>query len=539
MTGAAFRVLEIPELVHNILDLADQRTRAVAARTRRAWNPSSLDKLWRSMESLAPVLQLLGDLRSIAEIGHPEKWVLSLDDSDWTRFKIYASRIRELRCSDAAMINGKCLLIAPSVFNQVALYRPSHEALLPNLKSLHWTGITHDSAPAVLMLVSPSIEVLRISFKQHTTADVQVTLFKHLYGRLSGIVDLGIASPFRSHDITRAVARCLQSMPKLAELSLPQYYLYDAILRALGPSISLRVLITDYHTPSLYDNDGMHFYSEEGWFSSLESITINASPRSFTSFLSLSPRPKLQSVRLSTRRLANPSELRHLCSILADSCPAVLALAFVLYSDDDAQSQPIIFDDIRPLLACSQLESLEITHDYPMTLNDAEIEEMGAAWQGMGNLDLCSEPYIEKVTNETPGTPIAVLATMARVMPALTYLGLYFSPESIPTISRSGPVPQQFLTLETISVGTSNGPALEEENMAVFLGVMCPSIQIESFALVWYKTGNPLRFADLARKATQHSGSWARVQKLVWMMDLCATVVQRRNKSRLEDNRAP
>lgn len=61
--AVGLRVLAIPELNQNVFDLADRNTRAVAGRTCRAWSSPALDALYRSVESLLPLLHLLSPLR--------------------------------------------------------------------------------------------------------------------------------------------------------------------------------------------------------------------------------------------------------------------------------------------------------------------------------------------------------------------------------------------------------------------------------------------------------------------------------------------
>lgn len=51
--------MEIPEVIQNIFELADQSTQVAGARVCRNWSTRALDSLWSSLESVVPLLQVM------------------------------------------------------------------------------------------------------------------------------------------------------------------------------------------------------------------------------------------------------------------------------------------------------------------------------------------------------------------------------------------------------------------------------------------------------------------------------------------------
>lgn len=63
-SGVPSRVFTVPELLRHIF--ADQSTQAAGAKTCRSWSALALDELWRRLNSLGPLLELLGPLEASA-----------------------------------------------------------------------------------------------------------------------------------------------------------------------------------------------------------------------------------------------------------------------------------------------------------------------------------------------------------------------------------------------------------------------------------------------------------------------------------------
>lgn len=59
-------IFSVPEIIDNILDLATSGSRVQAARVCQNWSSSSLDRIWRELPSILPLLELLSPLTAVA-----------------------------------------------------------------------------------------------------------------------------------------------------------------------------------------------------------------------------------------------------------------------------------------------------------------------------------------------------------------------------------------------------------------------------------------------------------------------------------------
>lgn len=55
----------MPEVIGNIVNLADSCTQASAARISKRWSEGALDCIYRHMDSITPLLKLLGPMRRV------------------------------------------------------------------------------------------------------------------------------------------------------------------------------------------------------------------------------------------------------------------------------------------------------------------------------------------------------------------------------------------------------------------------------------------------------------------------------------------
>lgn len=178
-------------------------------------------------------------------------------------------------------------------------------------------------------------------------------------------------------------------MPHLEDCFLPQYYLYGDVLSAASRLKLLSCLTTTWGEKRAYDEHGMQFSSDEGWFENLLQLGVDAHPPIFTAFLAASTYPNREFLSVGTRRLADHNDLMDLCKAVAGSCPAMRNITLNLHADSGQYfpTRPIDFNTFRPLLACRYMDELEIAHDYPITLNDSDLTEMGAFWPRLKALD--------------------------------------------------------------------------------------------------------------------------------------------------------
>lgn len=434
--------------------------------------------------------------------------------------------MRTLKCSDQAVVwdqtstsLGRSRQIASSVFRDIAFLRPTDEPFLPNLDELHWTAHSSDSILGALLLVSPTLKVLTLSIVPGVAPSAYRGLFRHLSGRLSGVRDLTIATDLTVITVNTELAACLRTMSSLNYLTLPRFYLSGDVLRAASQLSALTSIVSSWSDKHMYDENGMKFPFEKGWFENIARLQIDAHPQPFAAFLSASSYPNLTSIGYSTRRLADAADLHDLCKAIASSCPAVEALSFNLFSNrgELSQARAISFANLRPLLGCAKLETLSVGHDYPMTLHDSDFDEMGGSWTSIENLDFCSDPFTANVSTDTSGTPLSALLTIARAMPRIRRLGLYFSTGSVPKYDEDEVVEWVELSmLESLDVGLSAVSEEKCEDIAFFLGKVCPGATINPEGSFWRDAVVAADANEETELARRHE-SWREVHALMQM----------------------
>ncbi|KAI0372287.1 hypothetical protein BV20DRAFT_1051028 [Pilatotrama ljubarskyi] len=159
--SATRRCLSVPELQHLIFDLVYRqpggpRNLTALARTARIFHDVALNTLWGTQESLVPLVKCFPS----------QLWTESREDDgcrtvtltaepkpeDWTRVRLYAARIKEMRLPLDERAHEK---LAGDVF--LTLRRSLvYDPLLPNLHSFEWSQTLsnneHNLASFLLML---------------------------------------------------------------------------------------------------------------------------------------------------------------------------------------------------------------------------------------------------------------------------------------------------------------------------------------------------------------------------------------------------
>lgn len=73
--AASPRALGIPEVLDVVLGYSSNGTLAVCTRVCSSWSSPSLDRLWRDMESIVPILELISPLRLVEKEDGSQQWV--------------------------------------------------------------------------------------------------------------------------------------------------------------------------------------------------------------------------------------------------------------------------------------------------------------------------------------------------------------------------------------------------------------------------------------------------------------------------------
>ncbi|KAG5634039.1 hypothetical protein DXG03_006362, partial [Asterophora parasitica] len=184
------------------------------------------------------------------------------------------------------------------------------------------------------------------------------------------------------------------------------------------------------------------------------------------SFLNASFAPtNLTILYLESSQFETPAVIFHLITTVTSNCQLLKSLSLFSFAtpsavseaDDSTSSLCITLDTLRPLLACPNLTSLELVHQYPLALSHADIEALAKSWPSAEILLLNTEPA---ALDRSPLTLCALLP-FAKHCPKLRELGLFLDASAsanlelfTPTSSSPDPLPM-FKSLRNLSMGVS------------------------------------------------------------------------------------
>ncbi|KAI9511609.1 hypothetical protein F5148DRAFT_303595 [Russula earlei] len=172
---AARRVLAIPELIQTICSYGTRGSNASSALVCRSWSGPALDHVWREVDDLYYLLQVLVPIHSRGE--HYE-FSCNPTPADWAHFIPYARRVRSLKFGTND--NEKAPRLARSVFDVLGRTRTTLE-VLPNLRRLCWLSKCYPQNAIVFM----HDKVTEFTFDCRMT-----TLVADITGRMPSLISL-------------------------------------------------------------------------------------------------------------------------------------------------------------------------------------------------------------------------------------------------------------------------------------------------------------------------------------------------------------
>lgn len=410
---------------------------------------------------------------------------------------------------EAPIYDGENSLIAHSAIASVSLVHRFGNILLPNLRILDWKVTRVATTLSVLPFISPTLKSfhLTISGQASATSDPARRLIQCLAERTPELEEWHLTTVVPPHHLETAIASCLSTLPKLTKLWLPRFYLTPAIVEACGALARLDTLNTDWDCKQTPDLRGTDLKFSDGVFPVLTDLEFDCPiARAADFFKSTSRFSQLVSISISYLRHDMPAELDRLLTNLAATCSQIQGIGLVLASDRTITPAPIPFATIAKLLPCVELRRLEICHDCPMVVLDADIEGMGAAWREMTHLGLCSDPYTDRAPAGS-GTSISLLPKLAVAFPRLRSLGLYCAVDAVPEFDGNLNPVTQFEHLEELDVGTSSVPGAAPAPVAFFLASLLPNDATISYG--------PTNWSYDGVRSVEDTSAWKAVEDII------------------------
>ncbi|KZT21884.1 hypothetical protein NEOLEDRAFT_1244329 [Neolentinus lepideus HHB14362 ss-1] len=418
---AVHRCLRVSEIFGNMIgyvveDEARRRTLNALARTCKLYSPQALDELWRTQDSIVPLIKCMpNDLWT--DENSNLKFLRPIFPTDWTRFRFYATRIQELEVDDRISI---------SIFRDLGVHsRGQYAQLLPNLHDLTWPVFVKNSLPYLSMFLNGNLRCLCLSVRPN----FEPNLFRF--------------GDYLSH-----------AVPRLEELSLvvweePEDPYWCNAAAITSSALQLRQLKSFKWQWPLGPMDIMHLAELpcldtleirlsnecadcENWpaipigrraFPALvDLIVLGRDVAHCTTFMKVLGRHSLESLELSADVSSGIQEAHDMVAALQCVGNRLGHDAFkqltIYVAEENSVDYVLDFDLIRKtLLQFTDLENLVLTASCLINGNNDDLEELAQAWPKIDMLELGRWPWHHDTRFTIDG-----LSAFARYCPRLTIL---------------------------------------------------------------------------------------------------------------------
>ncbi|KDQ60327.1 hypothetical protein JAAARDRAFT_191719 [Jaapia argillacea MUCL 33604] len=425
------KCLCIPEILTLIAEFAhkdaDHLSVASMAMTCQTFAGPALDILWHYQESVVPLIRTLpSSLLEETEEAVTGHLVMSfkrpMKPSDWSRFVVYAPRVKMLRLGlwykgRSHSLEGVLSKLDLDTYRGVAPIETT--ALLPNLQLItidppHWYIFPH-----IPLLFGPRTVTVTLAFAPNQTQDTLRDVLNAIRHKSPHIGALQVTEcDFMNDDELAEYSNFICGMSDLRLLAfepeLPHRVWAHlasvpfSVIKLTLPPAHLGLLSTSLpSTP----------------FSALGMITLTISDSgSWTDFTSCLSSP-LEILNLDLKFVPTVADLRSCFSTVERFSPTLSIFTFRQVSMELFVSEsdiPLPNDTLIPLLKLHKLQKLRLNFAPFPDIDDAFMNEMARSWPEIWSLDLTSCPVWGGHSNIT----LNGLVPFARYCPELTSIGI-------------------------------------------------------------------------------------------------------------------
>ncbi|KDQ50239.1 hypothetical protein JAAARDRAFT_63292 [Jaapia argillacea MUCL 33604] len=398
----------------------------------RLWRHSALDILWRDLDSVSPLLNLLGSVEVVDGVYHPHRDI-SIDE--WNSLEPYATRVRTLALDEH--------IIHPSLYTRMVELAQG-KPLLPLLRALKWEMPLSQNIAGVLLFASSSIHEVCIFDRRRTPSP---SFDKTLSVFLSG---LSARAPYiRTLHSCVKMSSSLSMIPGLRSL---QTLVIDDV-DFFDPSTFFHRVVDLPNLSSLtVCVDGLRLTEpiHRVLLPFLVTLKLKGDGERTTRALETFTSPAL--TELTLYRASGPGVQCRRFSEVATQRFGLSLRKVSIFWDIMALPTDVTHDRtfhlFEPLLSISTITAFSITMasrlDYPgLSLSEDECHLVASSW-----------PKLEHITIAYPGRNCAPqvtfgsLVSFALLCPSLKRLGLSFDTSRLPGINE---VPELGHKLEFLS----------------------------------------------------------------------------------------
>ncbi|KAL4258659.1 F-box domain-containing protein [Pleurotus pulmonarius] len=458
------RVLSNIDILWRIFKNSHSSQNYYNALVSKIWSNEALGVLWRTLDSLLPLLRLLGPMTLVLKQDELPyyKYERLIRSDDWVVFWRYASRVRKIEYHDMSP-HPK---FSDSVFMDIIISSRTLSGvdLLPNLQRL-----SSDDTPLIQkwlpLFISKSLSALDLQASASADMHLLSRTLLHLPHLCPNLRNLSLLTEIELDDAPQFDAT-LSSLPLLNEVKLSTSLLCLATMNTLAHlphlesftittinmidgEFTLPVMPLPEAFPSLRT-----FSSETVGFCSIVTFLETYKPRELRT---------LDVYSISTESYAT---YQSLFAAVTSTCPEVknIRLQLLLVIDIEA----IVVPSPPPLLSIIpfhllDLTTLELICPPPLNLDVGCMKALLAALPSLVTLELSE-------STGPPTLPLSALSELAPLCPVMRSLSLSLDTKHI---AGSAPPDAIFPCLEVLDVLSSplESPA---RNVAMFLGSILP-----------------------------------------------------------------
>ncbi|KAG8970222.1 hypothetical protein FRC03_010412 [Tulasnella sp. 419] len=473
--AACERVLGTPELMSYIIGLVDTRKDQVsAAQTCHLWSEHAFHWIWRELDSLIPLFNLLAPLErreadswaAYNELYFPENMTFD----KWPRLVFYGKYVRSI----GFMISEEdeeFEIIEPKVYRDIKAASLNLPAFLPNLQHCEWTFWDSTCRTAIDLMVSPSVTQLQLNMEVVEDPCEVSEILTSLHGRVPDLrmLSLSLEPSIGVEDVEQPLATLLSTVPRLEQLYIPHFFHSEKIVATLRSLSRLEVLdcsgTAEYK--SIRNDRGCQLGFEDDSFRSLQLLSCNTSLKKAShQFLSRFAPNNLSSIYIKPKLPTLSSDLQDFLSALVSSNPNLIDVNLNLYSDSTVPPVEIEFKDLQSLLQLP-LKQLAISHDKVLSYSAEDVVVMGCAWPNMQGLYLTEEPLVSRFSPSHED--LTMLSLFAEHFPQLEDLGVFLHIGDNLNMQRIPRPHCRFRQLKELHVGTSPLPEAHQIDVAFYL----------------------------------------------------------------------
>jgi hypothetical protein len=350
------------------------------------------------------------------------------------------------------------------------------------MHTLEWNA----SLPLCVMFMHSNVKRFFLNLPDRLRDVSPGPFFQDVMARMPNIVQLDLRMDIPMHAIESDAIDLFLGLTKLEKITLPRFHFTTRVAQTLSRLDNLGVIEFQYYeSQGRGDPDDTVVFNptlSEGAFPSLWDLSMTASFDNAARFIHKPFAPtSITMLYIDSQVLETPADVLNLLHTIADNCHLLESLGLVstidasfVSADQPQKADCIGIDTLKPLFQCTNLNALELVHQYPLDLQQEDVELIATKWPSLETLLLNNEPVYLSQSNLT----LQALLPFARHCPKLRHLGLFIhaTTADLPSISSFG-LPSsddhpRFRSLRRLSMGVSI--ISEEGQIALFLSHICP-----------------------------------------------------------------